>query len=140
MAPDIGIDAKTNKVTWIPAPGLKARRGRVDAQDRYWFGEYLADKVSMVDLKTGTVQRWDAPKWSEPYTASTPDSKGRVYYPSNMTERMMQLDPKTGAIVEFQWPAELDVKKLSIDTTTTRPVIWGTNKRTARVMKIEPLN
>ncbi|MEQ1898542.1 MAG: carboxypeptidase regulatory-like domain-containing protein [Vicinamibacterales bacterium] len=136
----IGIDAKTNKVTWISAPGLKARRGRVDAQDRYWFGEYLGDKVSMVDLKTGKVQRWDVRPWSEPYTASTPDSKGRVYYPSNMSERMIQLDPKTGEIVEFQWPAELDVKKLSIDPTTTTPIIWGTNKRTARVMKIEPLN
>ena len=136
----IGIDTKTNKVTWISAPGLKARRGRVDSQDRYWFGEYLADKVSMVDLKTAKVQRWDVRPWSEPYTASTPDSKGRVYYPSNMTERLIQLDPKTGEIVEFQWPAELDVKKLSIDTTTTKPVIWGTNKRTARVMKIEPLD
>ena len=136
----IGIDAKTNKVTWISVPGLKARRGRVDAEDRYWFGEYLADKVSMVDLKTGKVQRWDVQPWSEPYTASTPDSKGRVYFPSNMTERMIQLDPKTGEIVEFQWPAELDVKKLSIDTTTTTPIIWGTNKRTARVLKIEPLD
>lgn len=136
----IGIDVKTNDVKFVPAPGLLARRGRIDAQDRYWFGEYLGDKIGMFDVRAGKVQRWDAPTWSEPYTCSVPDRKGRVYCPSNMTERMMQLDPNTGQIVEFQWPTELDTKKLSIDPTTDRPVIWGTNKRTARVFRIEPLD
>jgi streptogramin lyase len=136
----IGIDVKTNDVKFISAPGLAARRGRIDAQDHYWFGEYLADKIGMFDVRTGKVTRWDAPKWSEPYTCSVPDKKGRVYCPSNMTERLMQLDPKTGEIVEFQIATEFDVKKFSVDPTTPKPVVWGTNKRNARVIKVEPLD
>ena len=136
----IGVDTETGEVEWVPVPGLKARRGKIDDEDRYWFGEYLSDKIGMFNTRTKEVQRWDVPQYSTPYTASTPDKNGYVYAPSNMSERFMRLDPRTGELIEYQMPTEFDTKKISHDPTTDRVVLWMTNMRTARVTRIEPLD
>jgi len=137
----IGIDARTKEVRFVSAPGLKARRGRIDHKDdRFYFGEYLADKVGVFEIPSGKYQRFDAPKYSTPYAASVADRKGRFYAPSNGMERFFQVDPKTGEIVQYQMPTEFDSKKLSVDNSGPRPVIWMTNKRTARVTRVEPLD
>ncbi len=137
----IGIDIKSNEVTWINAPGLRARRGKIDHRtDLFWFGEYLTDKIGVADLRAKTVKEWPVRKYSTPYAASIADSKGRVYFPSNGAERMFRLDPKTSEVVEYQMPTEFDSKKLAIDPTTKTPTVWTTNKRTARITKIEPLD
>ena len=136
----IGVDAETGEVEWVSVPGLRARRGKIDAEDRYWFGEYLVDKIGMFNTRTKEVQRWDVPQYSTPYTASTPDKNGYVYAPSNMSERFMRLDPRTGEVIEYQMPTEFDTKKISHDPTTDRVVLWMTNMRTARVTRIEPLD
>jgi virginiamycin B lyase len=137
----IGIDVKTKAVTWVPVPGLKARRGKVDHKtNRFYFAEYLGDKAGMFDINTGKVQRWDVGKYYTPYTASTEDSKGRVYVSSNGAERLLRIDPATNEIVEYLWPTELDAKKIAIDPTSKNPVIWFANKRTARISKVEPLD
>jgi len=112
----------------------------MDPQDRYWFAEYLVDKISMFDLNTGKAQRWAAPLYSTPYTSSIPDRNGHVYAPSNMSERLMRLDPKTREIVEYLMPTEFDTKKLAYDPTASNVVLWMTNKRTARITKVEPLD
>ena len=57
-----------------------------------------------------------------------------------MAERLLRLDPKTGEIVEYQIPTEFDSKKIAYDTTTSRTTLWMVNTRTARIMKVEPLD
>jgi hypothetical protein len=52
----------------------------------------------------------------------------------------MRLDPKTGEIVEYQMPTEFDSKKITYDPTTSRVILWMVNTRTARMMKVEPLD
>ena len=136
----IGVNAETGEVTWFPVEGLSARRGRIDSEDRLWYAEYLNDKIFMFDTRTHEVQRWDVPEYSTPYTASAPDKNGYVYAPSNMSERFMRFDPRTGEIIEYQMPTEFDTKKIAYDPTTDRIVLWMTNKRTARITKVEPLD
>lgn len=137
----IGLDIKTKDVKFVSIPGLRARRGKIDHKtNRFYFGEYFNDKATMYDINTGKVQRWSFGKYYTPYTASTEDQKGRVYVPSNGAERLIRIDPKTDEVVEYQWPTELDTKKIAIDPTTTTPVIWFANKRTARIAKVEPLD
>jgi hypothetical protein len=80
------------------------------------------------------------PKYSTPYAASIADAKGRFYVPANGTEPLCRIDPKANEIVGYFMPTEFDAKKLSIDPTTRKPVVWMTNKRTARVRKVEPLD
>ena len=136
----IGADAETGEVSWQPIEGISARRGRIDDEDRLWYAEYLNDKLLMFDTRTSDMQRWDFRQYSTPYTASSPDKDGFVYASSNMSERLMRLDPATGDVIEYQMPTEFDTKKILHDPTTDRVVLWMTNKRTARITKVEPLD
>jgi virginiamycin B lyase len=138
----IGIDAKTGEAKFwqVPTPRSSPRRGRMDAQDRFWFAEYTGDKVGMFDTRTENFQEWPMlRKYTTPYAVSAPDRSGYVYATSNMSERLMRLDPKTGEIVEYQIPTEFDSKKITYDPTTSRLTLWMVNTRTARMMKVEPL-
>jgi streptogramin lyase len=138
----IGIDAKTGEAKFwqVPTPRSSPRRGRMDAQDRFWFAEYTGDKIGMFDTRTEKFQEWPMlRKYTTPYAVSAPDKNGYVYATSNMAERLMRLDPKTGEIVEYQIPTEFDSKKITYDPTTSRLTLWMVNTRTARMMKVEPL-
>ena len=134
------VDVETNETKWYPIEGLTARRGKIDGQDRLWYGEYRSDKIIRFDTRTGEATRWDLRPYMAPYTASTPDRNGYVYAPSNMAERMLRLNPETGEIIEYQMPTEFDTKKLNWDPTTERPVLWMANMRTARITRVEPLD
>jgi len=139
----IGIDAKTGEAKFWQVPTLSSspRRGRMDAQDRYWFAEYTGDKIGMFDTRTEKFQEWPMlHKYTTPYAVSAPDGNGYVYATSNMSERLIRLDPKTGEIVEYQMPTEFDSKKIAFDPTTSRTTLWMCNTRTARMMKVEPLD
>jgi len=138
----IGVDAKTSEAKFwrVPTPKSSPRRGRMDAQDRFWFAEYTGDKIGMFDTRTEKFQEWPAPrKYTTPYAVSAPDKDGYVYATSNTAERLMRLDPKTGEIVEYQMPTEFDSKKITFDPTTSRTTLWMCNTRTARMIKVEPL-
>ena len=136
----IGVNADTGVVSWFPVEGLSARRGRIDHEDRLWYAEYLNDKIFMFDTRTKSVRRWDLPEYSTPYTASVPDKNGYVYASSNMSERLLRLDPRTGEVIECQMPTEFDAKKIVYDPTTNDVVLWMSNMRTARITKVEPLD
>ena len=87
-----GWDIKAGKLNQRKIPNPKggpqmARRGHMDPQDRYWFGNYYGDSLGMFDTKTETCKQWPLRKWSTPYAASIPDKKGRVYLGSNMSQR-----------------------------------------------------
>jgi virginiamycin B lyase len=139
----IGIDAKTGEAKFwqVPTPRSSPRRGRMDAQDRFWFAEYTGDKIGMFDTRTEKFQEWPMlHKYTTPYAVSAPDKNGYVYATSNMSERLMRLDPKTGDIVEYQISTEFDSKKITYDPTTSRTTLWMVNTRSARMMKVEPLD
>src|SRR5262249_33847233 len=122
-------------------PNAYGRRGKIDAQDRYWFAEYSSDIIAMFDPKTEKITEWKLPKYSTPYCSSMPDRKGYVYAPSNMADRVMRLDPKTGDVVEYLMPTELDTKEIHIDPTSgNRSVILFANKRNARLVRLEVLD
>jgi streptogramin lyase len=138
----IGIDAKTGEAKFwqVPTPRPSPRRGRMDAQDRFWFAEYTGNKIGMFDTRSETFQEWPMPrKYMTPYAVSAPDKNGYVYATSNMAERLVRLDPKTGEFVEYQIPTDFDSKKIAYDPTTSKTVLWMVNTRTARIMKVEPL-
>ena len=139
----VGVDAETGEYKSFPTPTPDAwpRRGRMDDQDRYWFAMYYGDRIGMFDTRAEQFQEWPTPlKYMTPYTVSAPDQYGRVYAPSNTAERLLQLDPETGNIVEFQMPTDFDTKKILHDPTATRPTLWMANTRNARLIRVELLN
>ena len=138
----ITADKDTGKARFWPTPTRSSmpRRNRMDAQDRIWFAEYTGDKVGMFDTKTEQFKEWQLPHmYTTPYAASEPDKKGRVYASSNMTERVSRVDTATGEVVEYLMPTDFDSKKITLDPTTDRPVVWMANTRNARIIRVEPL-
>jgi virginiamycin B lyase len=139
----IGADAKTGESRFFPTPkpASMPRRNRMDAQDRIWFAEYTGDRAGMFDTKTEKFQEWNLPdKYATPYSSSIQDSKGRVYLSSNMSERVYRVDTKTGEVASYQMPGNFDSKKITIDKSTSKPVVWMANTRSARIVRVEPLD
>ncbi len=139
----VGVDVptKTAKFFKTPTAFSQPRRGKIDAQGRYWFGEYTGDKVGMLDTRTGTFTEYDPGiKWMAPYTASDLDRNGRVYAPSNTSDRVLRVDPKTGEIVIYLMPVrDFDVKTMTVDPVS-KNAVWMANTRNARLVKLEPLD
>jgi len=139
----LGIDTKTGASTFYPTPTPNSfpRRGRMDTQDRLWFAEYYGDKIAFFDTRAERFEEFAVPyKYTTPYTVSVPDKNGRVYASSNMSDRVLRLDPKTREVIEYLMPTQLDSKKIAIDQTTAGVTVWMANTRTARILKIEPLD
>jgi streptogramin lyase len=139
----IGINAMTGEAKFwqVPTPDASPRRGRMDSQDRFWFAENTGDRIGKFDTRTEKFQEWVLPrKYMNPYCVSAPDKNGYVYATSNMAERLLRLNPKTGEIIEYQIPTEFDSKKIAYDPTTSQTTLWLVNTRTARMMKVEPLD
>ena len=67
------IDAKTLDLTAYPTSTVfsRPRRGHMDAQDRLWFAEYNANRIGMLDTKTGRMKEWVMPtEWTAPLRRS----------------------------------------------------------------------
>ena len=139
----IMIDVNTSEAKFWPTPTRNSlpRRGRIDSEDRFWFAEYTGDKLAMFDTRSEKFQEWPVQyKYTTPYTESVPDANGYVYSPSNTSDRLLRLDPKTGEIIEYQMPTNnFDSKKLAIDPISRRAV-WMANTRDASLIKLEPID
>jgi streptogramin lyase len=124
--------------------GVFPRRGRIDAQDRFWFGVYGGDAIAMFDTRTEKLTEWSMPtKYTAPYTASVPDSQGFIYSASHNAERLLRLNPKTGEVVEYPMPdgpGNFDTKKMSFDPVSKRTVIYFANTRNAEIFRVEFLD
>ena len=57
-----------------------------------------------------------------------------------MSERVLRLNPETGAVIEYQIPTDFDSKEIIHDPTTDRVTFWMANTRNARIIKVEPLD
>ena len=133
----LDLATKEVKILSVPTKNSFTRRGKVDAQDRFWFAEYGGDKIGMLDTRTLQFKEWPTRKYWTPYAASLPDKKGYVYATGNMTDQLLRLDPKTGETVEYLMPTELDSKKIAV---APNGAVWMANMRTARVLRVEPLD
>ena len=139
----VKVDVETKEISFFPTPTPNSgpRRGVFDTQGRFWFGEYTGDKMGMFDPTTETITEYDPGiKWFSPYTASNPDKDGRVYAPSNMSDRVMRVDSTTGEIVVYLMPTQdFDTKVMRIDPVSESALLFA-NKRNARIVKVEPLD
>ena len=138
----VGFDVTAGKALTYPLPtqGGFARRGKMDAQDRFWFGEYYGDKIGMFDTRTATFKEWPLRKYSTPYSASAPDKRGHVWAPSNMSDRLFRLNPETGELVEYLMPSEIDVKEIEFSPTGNGVAAMMANMRAARLLRVEVLD
>ena len=57
-----------------------------------------------------------------------------------MTERLARIDIDTGEVVEYLMPGNFDSKKIWVDPSADRPAVMMVNTRSARILRVEPLD
>jgi hypothetical protein len=55
------------------------------------------------------------------------------------TDRVANLDIKTGAFVEYLLPRSTNIRRVFVDNTAPRPVLWVGNNHGASIVKVETL-
>jgi virginiamycin B lyase len=136
------IDAKTKQVTiWkTPLPYSRPRRGRVDGNNVLWFAEYGANGIGRFDPKTDEIKEWQLPTpWMDPYDV-VKSKDGEIWTGSMLDDRVARLDPKTDNIVEYQLPRSTNIRRVFVDDSGPRPVLWVGSNHGASIVKVEPLD
>jgi streptogramin lyase len=135
------IDAKTLEVTWfsLPSPHGRARRMEIDDQDRILVTEYRANKVALFDTKTEQFTEYDLPQFTYPYRAQV-DKNGEIWTGGMSTDRVVRLDPKTGAAVEYLMPSGTNMRTVYVDNSTTPVTFWVGSNHAHALVKVEPLD
>ena len=143
----MGVDVAKNEALIYPVPGgtnAVPRRGRIDTKGRFWFSYYGKEALGMFDTTTKTFKEWKVgPRFSTPYTTSTPDAKERVYLPSNTCDCIFRVDTKSGQVLEIAMPSPInsfDAKRVSWDPTSKIPSLMFANTRNAQMMRVEILD
>jgi virginiamycin B lyase len=134
------IDAKSGAIALYPTParGSAPRRGMIDPQGRFWFGENRADRIGMFDPRTGRFEEWAAPtRESWPYDV-TADRNGDVWSAGEYSDRVLRLDPNTGGFTEYLLPEFTNVRRVFVDNRTTPVSFWVGNNHGASIVKLQP--
>jgi virginiamycin B lyase len=96
----VRVDAKTEQVTRFPLPKEKGyanlNTGTFDKDGNHWFTGQ-AGIYGKVDVKTGDVKVWDAPKGRGPYGIATTPS-GEVWFSSLAGDYIARIETTTGEL------------------------------------------
>ena len=136
-------DAKTLEVTiWPTSSALsRPRRGRVDEQNRLWFAEYGGNGIGLFDPKTDTIKEWQLPTpWSAPYDVVAVKNGAEAWTGSMLNDRVSRLNTATGEVVDYLLPRTTNIRRVFVDETGARPVLWVGSNHGASIVKVEPLD
>jgi streptogramin lyase len=136
------IDAKTGKITLFPTPTRhsRPRRGEMDAQGRLWFGEWLANRIGMFDTRTHEFKEWPIPvPYFAPYQVVR-DKNGELWAGGMSSDRIVRLNPKDGKVTVYLLPDSTNIRRLFVDDSGPRPVLWIGNDHGASIIRMEPLD
>jgi virginiamycin B lyase len=140
----IGIrDAKTGIATIFQTPikNSRPRRGRVDEQNRLWFAEFGGDAIGLFDPKTAEIKEYPIPtKFSLPYDAVPNKDASEVWTGSMLNDQVARLDTKTGQVTEYLLPRTTNIRRVFVQETGPRTVLWVGSNHGASIVKVEPLD
>ncbi|HWG05907.1 MAG TPA: carboxypeptidase regulatory-like domain-containing protein, partial [Beijerinckiaceae bacterium] len=121
-----------------PSPSSKPRRGRVDSQNRLWFAETNGNAIGMFDPDKKSIQEWKLSiPWSDPYDVVAAKN-GDVWTGSMYSDFVSRLDPKSGEFTNYLLPKETNIRRVFVDNTPARPVLWVGNNHGGEIIKVEP--
>jgi streptogramin lyase len=141
---NIGLrDAKTGTtmVYKTPITHSRPRRGRVDDQNRLWFAEYEGNAIGMFDSKTAKITEYKMPtKWGNPYDVVPSKGAAEVWTGSMSNDLVARLETKTGEVTEYLMPRPTNVRRVFVQETSSRPVLWVGSNHGASIAKVETLD
>ncbi len=136
------LDHTTGQVTLYPTPTPSAfpRRGEIDSQGRFWFGEWIAGQLGMFDPQTKEIKEWRPPvAWNGLYRAAS-DKNGDVWAGGMSTDYVYRLNSKTGEWREYLLPTlGGEMRDIKVDESGTPEKIWVPLLHAGILAKIEPL-
>jgi streptogramin lyase len=111
----------------------------IDDQDRIMLTEYRANKVAMFDTKNEQFTEYDLPPFTFPYRAQF-DKNGDIWTGGMSSDRVVRIDPKTGASVQYLMPSDTNMRTVFIDDSTTPVTFWTGSNHAHALVKVEPLD
>ena len=137
------LDHNTGETTLYPTPTPAAfpRRGSIDSDGHYWFGEWVAGQLGMFDPITKEIKEWrpDVP-WNGLYRAAR-DKHGNVWAGGMSTDYLYRLNLKTGEWREYLLPTlGGEMRDMKIDESGSSLKIWVPLVHAGRLAEIEPLD
>jgi streptogramin lyase len=135
------IKAGTTTIFRTPNSGSRPRRGRVDEQNRLWFAEYAGNAIALFDPKTAAIKEYPLPtKFGDPYDVVPTKDASEVWAGSMVNDRVARLDTKGGQITEYLMPRPTNVRRVFVEESGSRPVLWVGSNHGASIVKVEPLD
>jgi virginiamycin B lyase len=135
------LKAGTTTIYRTPIAGSKPRRGRVDEQNRLWFAEYGGNAIALFDPRTAAIKEYPLPtRFGEPYDVVPTKDAAQVWTGSMVNDRVARLDTRSGEITEYLMPRPTNVRRVFVQETGPRPVLWVGSNHGASIVKVEPLD
>jgi virginiamycin B lyase len=63
-----------------------------------------------------------------------------VWTGSMLTDRVSRLDTATGQVVDYLLPRTTNIRRVFVDDSAGRPVLWVGSNHGASIVKVEPLD
>jgi streptogramin lyase len=118
-------------------PNAYPRRGYRDTNNGFWFTEFFADNVAVINLDNDEITEFPLqPRHISPYYAR-PDRSGKIWISSTGSDRLLRLDPETGKVVSYLMPVEYDARKVVVDNSADRITVWLPNKNHGQLIRVE---
>jgi virginiamycin B lyase len=139
---NVGRTDKSTGVTTlfaVPTPASRPRRGHMDADGRITFAEFAADRVGVMDTKTEQIQEWQTPANFSPYDAVM-DRNREVWTGGMNADTIFRIDTKTGRSVGYLLPESTNIRRVTVDNSTTPVTFWVGNNHRGKIIKLEPLD
>jgi len=122
------LDPQTGEFAFYPTPTPNSgpRRGNMDNEDNFWFGEFGKHRVGKFNSKTGEITEYKLPTpFSGPYEVFFDRKTGMVWGSQFYADQMYRLDPGTGEVVEFRLPTrDTQTRRTWVDHSTNPPGVW----------------
>jgi virginiamycin B lyase len=136
------LDHTTGEVTLYPTPTPAAapRRGSIDSEGHFWFGEWRAGQLGMFDPKTKEISEWrPQTPWNGLYRAAR-SKNGDVWAGGMSTDYVHRLNLKTGEWREYLLPTlGGEMRDIKIDDSGTLDTVWVPLVHAGILAKIQPL-
>jgi streptogramin lyase len=137
-------DAKTGEVKIWQTPGgprTRPRRGRFDDTGRLWFAEYAGNAIGMFDPETDRIKEYKLPvAWSNPYDVVPSKGGAEVWTGSMSNDHVTRLNTKTEEITDYLLPRTTNIRRVFVEETGRRPVLWVGNNHGSAIIRVEPLD
>ena len=78
--------------------------------------------------------------WSAPYDVAPTKTGDEVWTGSMLTDQVERLFPATDEIVEYLLPHSTNIRRVFVQDTAARPVLWFGNNHGAAIIRVEPLD